>query len=157
MRPKVWLLYSGTGSAFPRCTPSKFLLGDNLAVWELKFNIKVSLTFNFYYSYYYFVIGNLDLKDTSLFLRFDLIFLFRLEIKKENVDEDSVVPILPVQFSKKDIILFPVPTPSYCYLNTLLLLLLVVNPCFPQSLISNNFNIESNYLMESRASNNYGN
>jgi len=72
----------------------------------------------------FFVIGNLDLKDTCLLFRFDLIFLSRLEIKKENVDEDLVVPYSSVRFVKKDIASFPVPRPSYYYLNTLLLLLL---------------------------------
>ena len=71
----------------------------------------------------FFVIGNLDLKDTCLLLRFDLIFLSRLEIKKDNVDEDSVVPYSSVRFVKKEIASFPVPRPSYYYLNTLLLLL----------------------------------
>ena len=70
------------------------------------------------------VIGNLDLKYTCLFFRFDLIFLFRLDIKKETVDEDLLVPCyVCVRFSKEDITSFPVPRPSYYYLHTLLLLL----------------------------------
>ena len=41
---------------------------------------------------------------------------------KVIVDEDSVVPYSSVRFVKKDITSFPVPRPSYYYLNTLLLL-----------------------------------